>query len=839
MVELWLKSNITDEWVSIDLGGDLAISLNKSFEEIEDFSTIKSEYSKTFNIPQTFTNNNFFRSCFMVNSSNFSDAVVVEAVVKYGGTDVFNGSLRLNRIINEENGGSYEVFLTQALPDLSQTLQNIKLVNLDFNDLTHELTYDNIVSTWTYSGGSYTNYTGLTGTLLYPLAHYGYDDAQYYGRFQTGSSGFTTNGSPIAPTQFAPWVNVKYLLDKSFSAASFTYESSFLNSDYFTGLFTLTKANTNMGAKAAKDSSTNSNVFIVENRTPFTDVGYNPNRFNFNTSYFAGFIFTDVLNDPLNIFSPSINNTEAGRGHFFTPAVDGVYKFKVSFSAYLRNAFLACYLNFAVKDVDDGTIYNQVQGLVIFNTQTPTDYTDIYINATLPAGRRVALYYAVQDTAGDKYADIVFTYQKWELWTSPIISLSDNVLLQQQIPAEITSLDLFKGIVNHFNLVVIPNGERNFLIEPWDNYFGSGRTLDWSNKLDYSQPQTLEPTTSLNKEYILTFQETNDVLSTYNIEDNNQVFGTYRLVSREPFHSGIFKQESIFAPLPISTFDDETESNILIPHLYEIPQKSEDSIPYPPISSPLRLGWYNGMLDATITGSSVNWYMLSGATAVAHSTYPAISHLSSYEYTQSSFSDLNYKNQYDFWQRWNDSYVGYTNRDVYNDFWFGRLSTIYEPDTKFFTGRFYLTPEDIKNINYNDKVYFADAYWRLYEMTDADITTESLVDCKFLKIPYDLPSKTYISPTYTQSTEPITPTITGTTYLTNFYSDVSLLNMCNETATLFPYYSNCSIISDGCSIFTNSGATIPVDEGVLVKPQGQSTIYQTQEDGLLVSIQTC
>jgi len=839
MVELWLKSNITNEWVSMDLGADLAISLNKSFEEIEDFSTIKSEYTKTFELPQTFTNNNFFRSCFMVNSSNFSDAIIVGAVVKYGGADVFNGNLRLNKIINNENGGSYEVFLTQSISSLSSTLQNIKLVNLDFSNLTHELTYDNIVSTWSYSGGSYTNYSGLTGTLLYPLAHYGYDDAQYYGRFQPGSSGFTNSGNALATTQFAPWLNVKYLLDASFSAASFTYTSDFLNTDYFNGLFTLTKANTGMGAKPAKDSSSNANLFIVENNTPFMDIGYNPPRYNFNTDYFDGFILTDELLDPLSIFSPSQNSTPSGRGHFFTPAVAGVYKFKVSFSAFLQNAFLPVYLNFAIKDVDDGTIYNQVQGLAIFNSTTPTEYTDIYINATLPAGRRVALYYAVQDTAGDKYADIVFMYQKWELWTSPIISLSDNVLLQQQIPAEITCLDLFKGIVNHFNLVVLPDGENNFLIEPWDTYFSSGNTLDWSMKLDISQSQILEPTTTLNKEYILTFKESNDVLSAYNIEDNNQVFGTYRLVDKEPFHTGTFKQESIFEPLPISTFDDATESNILIPHLYELPQKSENSNPYPPMASGLRLGWYNGMLDATITGSSVNWYMLSGATAVAHSTYPAISHLSSYEYTQSSFSDLNYKNQYDFWQRWNDSYVGYTSHDVFGDFWFGRLSTIYEPDTKFFTGMFYLTPEDVKNINYNDKVYFKEAYWRLYEMTDADITSESLVECRFLKIPYDLPSRTYISPTYQQSEPPNIPVVSASTYSISFFEDVSVLNMCNETAGISVYYSNCSIISDGCSIFTDTTATSPVSEGVLVKPVGQSTIYQTQENGLLVSIQTC
>jgi hypothetical protein len=841
MVELWLKSNITNEWVSMDIGEEIAISLNKSFEEIEDFSTIKSDFTKTFEIPQTSTNNKFFRNCFMVNSSNFSQAIFVSAVVKYGGSDVFNGNLRLNKIINQENGGTYEVFLTQSIPNLSQTLQNIKLVNLDLSELTHELNYDNIVSTWSYSGGSWDTYSGLTGKLVYPLGHYGYNKSVYFGSFDLSTSGFTNTGGALSPLQFAPWLNVKYLLDKAFSASSFTYKSDFLNSDYFNSLFALSKTNDTMGSKRVSDDADNANVFLVENKKSFTDIGSGKESFpgNFNEAYFAGFIFTDVLNDPLNIFSPSINSTPSGRGHFFTPPVNGVYKFKVSFKATLQNAFLASYLNFAIKDVDTGTIYNQVKGLVIFNSSTPTEYNDIYINATLSAGTRVALFYSRNNGGGDPFADIVFTYQKWELWTSPILSLSDNVIMNQQLPAEISSLDLFRGIINHFNLVVLPDGENNFLIEPWDSYFSSGNTLDWSEKLDYSQPQTLEPTNELNKEYILTFSDTNDLLSKENIERNNQVFGTYRLVSPEPFHTGIFKQESIFAPLPITTFDNSTESNILIPHLYAKPEKSENPDLYAPIGSPLRLGWFQGMLDSTITGATTTWYFLSGNTSVGHTTYPAISHLSSYEYTPSTFSDLNYKNQYDFWQRYNDSYVGYTSRDVYNDFWSGRLSQIYEEDTKFFTGNFYLTPEDIKNINFNDKVYFEGSYWRLYEMLDADITTESLVSCKFLKIPYDLPSKTYISPTYQQASPITPPVITGTTFLINFYSDTNTINICNETATIYPYYSNCSIISDGCSVFTNSGATLPVDEGVLLKPVGSNTIYQTQENGLIVSIQTC
>lgn len=850
MVELWLKSNINDEWISVDVDNTLTISLTKSFEEIQDFTTRKSTFSKTFTIPQTKFNNTFFQSCFMVNSSNFSSAIVVDAVVKYGGADIFNGQLRLNRIINEFNGGSYEVFLTETIPDLSISLQELKVVDLDYSGLTHTLNYDTIVSTWSYTGGSYTNYTGLTGTIVYPLANYGYEANKYYGQFIDGNSGFTSSGGALATTQFAPWISLKYLVDKSFERIGFTYQSDFFDSDYFNGIFALAKTTDTQGAQAASGSTQNANVFLAQNTIPFTDIGYANGRevrTNFNTNYYDGFILYEV-NDPLNIFSPSLNATPTGRGHFFTPAVNGVYKFKVSFTAYLRNAFLPVYLNFAIKDVDDGTIYNQRQGLAIFNSNNSTIYNDIYINATLPAGRRVALYYAVQNTGGDPYADIVFTNQKWELWTSPIISTSNEVLLQTSLPSELRALDLFKGVIDHFNLVVIPTGEKSVLIEPWDDYFSSGRILDWSQKIDISSTYTIEPTNALQKEYILEFADSEDKLSFLNKQNRNERFGTFTFVDNEPFHTGRLVQSSIFQPLPISTFDDATESNILIPHLYFQPTKEDASgqtditteFLFQPRGSDLRLGFYQGLLDASITGGSKNIYILSGASPVAHSTYPAISHLSSYEYSASTFSDLNYRNQYDYWQVWNDGYVGFTTRDVFGDFWSGRIAQLYEPDTKIFEGVFKLTPEEIKDIQFNDRVYFLEAYWRLYEMTDADITDISLVNCKFIKLPYDIVEEPLIPPTYEQSVAPTIIIPTGSTFQNLFYSDVNTFSMCDGTATIYPYWSNCSTISAGCSVWTTSGATTYVDEGTLLKVVGgDNNIYQVVDYGILSVISTC
>ena len=834
MVELWLKSNNTGVWESLDTGANVSISINKSFEEIEDFQTKTSSYSKTFTIPQTAKNNRFFAAAYNVNSANFSDDIVIPAVVKYGGADVFNGSCRLNKIINSVQGGSYEIFLTQNLPDLALTLQEVKLTDLDFSGLTHILNYDNIVSTWSYTGGSYTNYTGLTGSIVYPLGFYGYDDTQYYSRFDLTTSGFTFSGTPLSPTQFAPWVSAKYLIDNMFNRAGFTYDSDFLNSEYFNGIFCLAKTNQTQGGQVVSGSTQNQNIFKVNYTRNLLDDADG----NFYPNFYKGFVFVNELNDPLNIFSPARNGSAAGRGNFFTTAVAGVYKFKVSFDAQVDNTSVPCVLDIAIKDVDSGTLYSQVRGIVIL--PQGTEVNDMYVNATLPAGRRVALYYTRQNSGYDPNARIRFTFQGWELWSSPVLIGDKEILLQDNLPDETTCLDFFKGIVDTFNLVVIPNGDNSLLIERWDTYFNSGQRLDWSQKLDISQDYIIEPTTSLTKEYILKYKNSTDRYSLINQQDRNQQFGTYRNISNLAYHSGTKTIESPFQPLPISTFDGNTESNILVPHIYTWNfGASGDTAQYTPLGSDIILGFYNGLLTSSITGTTKPYYILSANTSISHTTYPAISHLSSYEYSPSTFSDLNFGNQYDYWQPINDTYVGFTTNSVFTNFWSSRVEQLYDSGVKIFTGVFKLTPTEINDLSFNDKVYFLNAWWRLLSMNDADITDISLVSCSFIKLPFDSVETPLIPPTYRQAPFTPQPTPTGSTYQYVMFSSNNISNMCAETAPQVVVFSNCSILSAGCSVFSDVGATTPIVEGTFLKQVGLNTIYQVIEYGILTNFTTC
>ena len=844
MVELWLKSNVSGDWVALDIGNDVAISITKSFEEVEDFTTRKSTYSKTFTIPQTLINNNFFSSTYLVNASGFAADVVVPAVVKYGGADVFNGEIRLNRIVNSLEGGYYEIFLTQSLPDFTQLIQDVKLVELDYSGLTHTLDYDTIVSTWSYSGGNYNDYAGITGKIVYPLGFYGYDSTKYYSLFDLSNSGFTNSASALAVNQFTPWVNVKYLVDSIFTRSGFNYDSSFFDSEYFKGIFTIAKTNDTQGAQIASGSSTNQNVFRASDSRAWLDL---PGG-NFNTNYYYGFIFRNVDNNPLAIFSPSTRtpprntNNVVGRGHFFTTAVSGEYKFKYGYNIKPSNGVFFTALNIAIKDVDDGTIYRQVQGIILL-AGANNIMNDAYLTATIPAGRRVALFYSRQNTAGNPYADLIFYSAYWELWQSPPLSFGGDVLLQDNLPKEVSCLDFFKGIISMFNLVVVPNGEKSFLIERWSDYFSSGTTRDWSQKIDLSSEYSLSPTNILKKEYIISFANSTDRLSQVNQQNRNQQFGTYRYLSKAPFHSGTVNIEIPFQPLPISTFDNETKSNVLVPHLYTWNAGGgTDPNTYTPLGSDLRLGFYNGLMDVEFYQSpELNQiYILSGLTSVSHTTYPSISHLSAYEYFPSTFSDLNIGNQYDFWQAPNDTYQGFTVNDVWNNCWADRIDPLYADDVKILTGNFQLTPTEINNIQFNDKIYFLGAWWRLLQMSDADITDLSIVSCTFLKLPYFTSTAPLIPPTYQQSVEPTNPPGPASSpYTALTFSDSSITNMCNEVGGTLLVYSNCSVINEGCFVYSDAGATTPIVEGTLLKLSGGTTIYQVVEYGVLTNFQEC
>ena len=782
-------------WKNLDVPSDLTISVNKSIEEIEDITQRKTSFTKTFLIPSTDNNERFFRSAFNVNATDFNNKLQTNCVIQSGGNDVFRGKMRLNKIIVEPQGTQYEVYIVQEISPFSSLLQNFNICELNFEDVQHELTYDNIVETWNYSGGSYSDYSGITGNVLYPLANTGYDSDLSYGTFGVGGNNFTNSSFPITIDQFKPWLNLKYMIDLIFEEAGFRYDSQFFNTDYFQSIYVLAGNNSGMGAGILGDRPENQNQFFVR----YEGVTYYFSPSYTNLSRWDYLVYNTIEYDYLDSVNESgFPATGPGTGqNWFTVPITGNYQFHIEQEMFIDGlAYAPTYIDIAIRDIDTGSIEAIISGLVIPTGQGTRKI--LFLNASLTKGQRVAVMFRRQTTAGDPYNTLAFRTGTgsegvfWELYSSPdVVANLGDVYWEDNLPCNITALDFIKDVIGVFNLVLIPNGENSFLIEPWTNYLSSssGTTYDWSDKLDYNSPYEITPLDfDLQRILHLTYSEANDVLNDYTQTQFNEVFGEKFFEKQSDLLSGTQKLEFKFEPLPTDAI--ASGSTMVIPKLYELGEPDTDPREIP-ISLGLRLGFYCGQ-QYFYTGDTNNddsqYYILSATTSVGHDTYPVINHLSQLTETgaTTSFSDLNFDNSYDFFMSKNN-FKGYTPNTLYQYWYKPYLDLLYSDEARIFKGSFLLTPEDISKINFNDSVFFLNSRWRLYSINDGDITDKTLVECEFLKEPYktqeiDNPAApNYVAQNTPRPTPTATPTNTLSWYINNnlgaFASNIDSLQL--------------------------------------------------------------
>jgi len=139
--------------------------------------------------------------------------------------------------------------------------------------------------------------------------------------------------------------------------------------------------------------------------------------------------------------------------------------------------------------------------------------------------------------------------------------LSENIMINEQIdyssvlPQNFKQKDFINSIIKMFNLIVEPSkeNENTLIIEPRDDYYGSGVVKDWSNKLNINQPieeQILAETQ--NKQTNFRYKDDKDI---YNEDYKNNhkgiAYGEYQFIFDNDFIKGQKKVEISFSPTPL------------------------------------------------------------------------------------------------------------------------------------------------------------------------------------------------------------------------------------------------------------------------------------------------
>jgi len=108
-----------NQWIELDLFEQLSINVIIQETDITDIEARRSPYSKTFPIPGTKNNNDFFEHFYEVNAIGYDPLTRRQCVVQYRGTDIFKGFLRLNSVTRVKDQIEYEVYILSEITDFS------------------------------------------------------------------------------------------------------------------------------------------------------------------------------------------------------------------------------------------------------------------------------------------------------------------------------------------------------------------------------------------------------------------------------------------------------------------------------------------------------------------------------------------------------------------------------------------------------------------------------------------------------------------------------------------------------------------------------------------------
>jgi hypothetical protein len=206
-------------YLELDLYAQEPIKFTKSVSDLYEPTATTSVFTRTFRVPNTNSNGDFFRAVFNVNSTDFDPTVKANAYINIDGAYFSSGYIKLDSIYRNDRDGKidYEIIFLGETANFGGIVSPKDLSTLNLADYAHPVTYQNIRNSWTY------NLFG--GDIVYPLAEWGYTyDADglpeqstiaYYDAV-TAANGFTNPAHPIDVYQFKPAIRMKVIWDRIF-----------------------------------------------------------------------------------------------------------------------------------------------------------------------------------------------------------------------------------------------------------------------------------------------------------------------------------------------------------------------------------------------------------------------------------------------------------------------------------------------------------------------------------------------------------------------------------------------------------------------------------------------
>ena len=695
MVQLVVKEQGGTDLHYLDVS-DVSIKGNYSAKEIQDLASQKSDFTQAFTLPFTQVNNDFFSHFYDVVSvdGSFDSSIKCEADIYVDSNIVFSGYLQLLNVNNSTK--YYEALVFGVISNIATSLDEKQLNELDLSEFSHLLTAANVEDSWS-GNTTYTTSAGQTGEeILYPIADYGYNynNASLNGTIDEG----------VSPTKLKPAINVKVLFEKILASIGYTISSTFFASDFFAKQYMTLANETESVATTFQDAF---RVGLSANNT-FTSGFPTPS----NTA-----IDFDTVGS-FNLFDLGGNYDESAATPFYEIPITGFYQFKINLKYSFANSNNTT-AKLQLRKIGSATYAQEIQGQFngsnndFFRVENSGEVVDITSNEIfLNANDQVYLAVSLSSASGNTLTilqQITPGLSNFSLFAAPIQSEGSTVDLSANnniLPTE-KQVDFISAICSRYNLIIEMDKDvtNQLNIEPAQDYFDAGTSKDWSNKIDLNKDVKLKPTNEFRKERILMSDlEDEDRLNYYWQDTFDEVYNSYIANFSGDFGKDDLEVKSIFSSWNTKRPQGH-DMLIALPYKWDNGEATFVNI------KP-RLFAYSGLKDC----QPYRFYSYTTGTYSTKTSYPFCNHyLMSGDTVVSTDSDIRFKTKYAYDLQF---YVdAQPVNDTYAKCWRKYLNNIYSKEARILTANFYLTPEDIAQFKYNDKIFVQNSYYRINKIT--------------------------------------------------------------------------------------------------------------------------
>ena len=725
--DLFIRVEFENNIYDLEVNSSIPLRLDMSTVESQELGKFFGIGSQNFNIPGTKISNLFFNHAYDVSVDDIPAMYnTLPCSVILNGETVLIGTLHLFEVIASEDGYiSYTVEVVDKVVQLNQSLGNKLLKDGDWTPYTHTLSSGSILDSWSDNL--------LSGSVFYPLADYGRENEDSYPlmpRLQEGSDiGAIGNTSyPLQSKQFLPAIKARSVLDVIFNQVGFSYTGSFTDSVDFNNMYILPKAKDGLG------------VVVPENATADFSATNTANQAVNGTVPFLVGLNQEIL-DPGNNF-----NTTTG---IYTIPTLGAYTFQgqIGFFNPIQNLWadvIKIKLFLTIETGGSPVILDTAEIQVDQSSGIGPFYLNVSYSDSFAPGVQLSLRGEVERISGSNFimTTLLQTAQQFRAVNTPVNFEGVTVDMGLQFDSQTKSIDILKGLIQQFNLVMIPSSDGSSVIqiEQFDEWMRAGEVKDWTYRYDTAKRKAISHTVDdLEREIFLKNADDNDRFSKLAIDSvPNDQYGTLRLLSDSNVPQGSVVIGDFFGPVILGapliynatgsaggyTFNLDLNSNMIIPHLYKLETGAQKSFVFKP-----RIGY---KVTNNMTSGSVG-YIGEGATNTEFSsTYSTISNLSSLPAIEGSTNDLHFNNTYTLFTAAGLNMNSGLNS--YRKYWKTYLDSIYWEGSKKVKLDLYFEPFEYKQIKLNDKVIIKNQVFRINKISGFNISYPDVVSVELIKL---------------------------------------------------------------------------------------------------------